>query len=219
MSLTFARIVRGDAVRGAVPVLDVPAGSAPARAKIVAKDVVDAAERAREIVTSAEARARQILDGARAEALAVSERAEAEGRATSAAKFAQIALSLSRSEAESDRRATARLIEVARLLAERLIGETLRLEPSQIVALAEHAISEARGARRITIVAHPADASELERALAAGRLERVARVVTSDERGRGSLRFETELGVLDAELAPQLDRLAEALRVSLSHDH
>ncbi|MDQ2646323.1 MAG: FliH/SctL family protein, partial [Myxococcota bacterium] len=66
----------------------------------------------------------------------------------------------------------------------------------------------------ITIVAHPDDLPELERALRQGELERVTRVVPNAERTRGSLRLETEIGVLDAELSVQLDRLVAALRAA-----
>ena len=41
------------------------------------------------------------------------------------------------------------------------------------------------------------------------------RVVPDGSRARGSLRIETDIGVLDADLAPQLDRLALRLRETL----
>ena len=44
------------------------------------------------------------------------------------------------------------------------------------------------------------------------------RVVPDGSRARGSLRIETDIGVLDADLAPQLDRLALRLRETLSHE-
>ena len=43
------------------------------------------------------------------------------------------------------------------------------------------------------------------------------RVSPDAARSRGSLRIETDIGVLDADLAPQLDRLALKLRESLAH--
>jgi flagellar biosynthesis/type III secretory pathway protein FliH len=217
VTLTVARIVRAEEAEKAVTV-DVPARAAEQRSKRVPAQIVDAAESARQILATAEARAREIVSAAEAAASALAQRAQEEGRAAAVVELAERALHLSRLEAEHDQRGINRLIELARLLAERLLGEALRLEPSQVVALAEHALTEARGARRITIVAHPDDSAELERALAEGRLERVVHVVASAERSRGSLRLETEIGVLDADLAPQLGRLAEALRASLHHE-
>jgi flagellar biosynthesis/type III secretory pathway protein FliH len=217
VTLTVARIVRAEVAKEAVTVA-VPARTPQTPARIVPAQVVDAAERASQILAAAETRAREIVSAAEAAASAHARRAEEEGRAAAVAGLAERALRQARLEAEHDQRATNRLIELARLLAERLLGVALRLEPSQVVALAEHALGEARGARRITIVAHPDDTAELERALAEGRLDRVTRVIASGERSRGSLRLETEIGVLDADLAPQLARLAEALRTSLHHE-
>jgi flagellar biosynthesis/type III secretory pathway protein FliH len=58
----------------------------------------------------------------------------------------------------------------------------------------------------------------LEQALAGGRVGHVAQISPDPARPRGSLRFETEIGTLDADVAPQLDRLAERLREALRHE-
>jgi hypothetical protein len=42
-------------------------------------------------------------------------------------------------------------------------------------------------------------------------------VLADPERPRNSLRLDTDIGVLDADLAPQLDRLLPKLRESLGH--
>jgi len=146
-------------------------------------------------------------------------RAEAEGRADAAAKIAAHAIALRQNEARADERALNRSVELARLLAERLLGESLRVAPEQVVALAKQALSEARGARRIHLVAHPEDAQILEHSLPALGLDpSTAQVRVDPSRARGNLRIETEIGVLDAELAPQLERLSLKLRESLAHD-
>jgi hypothetical protein len=41
-------------------------------------------------------------------------------------------------------------------------------------------------------------------------------VVIEPARRRGNLRIQTEIGVLDGDIAPQLDRLARKLRESMS---
>ena len=76
---------------------------------------------------------------------------------------------------------------------------------------------EARGARRVTIIAHPEDARFIEQALALVQAGGAAHVLADPERPRGSLRLDTDIGVLDADLAPQLDRLLPKLRESLRH--
>lgn len=213
MTLTLARVVRAESAESAVPV-SVPSGGDTLPASIVPAPVVDAHAQARSIIASAEARARELVDGAEAELERLKAEARRTGRELALAELSARALSLSRAEATLDERALSRSTELSRLLAERLLGEALQLEPARVVSLARAALAEARGARSITIVAHPDDLPELERALRQGELERVTRVVPNAERARGSLRLETEIGVLDAELSVQLDRLVAALRAA-----
>jgi len=170
--------------------------------------------------SAAEAHAAKLVSDAERAAAELHLRAETEARADAAAKIAARALSLRHHEARADERALDRSVELARLLAERLLGESLRVAPEQVIALAHQALSEARGARRITLVAHPEDVKLLEISLATLGLDAAAVVqVRADAaRSRGNLRIETEIGVLDAELAPQLERLALKLRESLSHE-
>jgi flagellar biosynthesis/type III secretory pathway protein FliH len=213
VTLTLARLVPAESADGAVPV-SVPGRSDTLPASIVPASVVDAHEQARSIVAAAEVRARELVSGAEAELERLKAEARRQGRELALAELSARALALSRAEAALDERALGRSTELSRLLAERLLGEALQLEPARVVSLARAALAEARGARSVTIVAHPDDLPELERALHQGELERVTRLVPNAERGRGSLRLETEIGVLDAELSVQLDRLVAALRAA-----
>jgi flagellar biosynthesis/type III secretory pathway protein FliH len=182
----------------------------------VVREVVEAEEKARAIVAEAQDRAQALVEAAARAAGDVRLRAEAEGRADGVAKVAARALELSAYEARADERALDRTVEVARILAERLLGESLRLDPAVIVALARQALREARGARRVRIVAHPADAARLEAELATlGAGFDSLEIAADAARTPGDLRLETEIGVLDGALAPQLDRLAKRLRESM----
>ena len=101
-------------------------------------------------------------------------------------------------------------------MAERLIGESLALDPAKIVAIANQALGSARQARRIALKAHPDDAEALRREIARLGLEGAAiEIHVEPARSRGSLLLETDLGILDADLSIQLDRLARSLRDSL----
>ena len=142
---------------------------------------------------------------------------EIEARAEATARVAAHALALSLRDDQALERSQDRVVEVARVLAERLLGEALELEPRRIVAIARRALEEARGARRVTIVAHPDDAALIEEALLTLHAGGAATVLADPERPRGSLRLDTDIGVLDADLAPQLDRLLPKLRESLRH--
>lgn len=188
------------------------------RAELAPALLVRANERAKAMLEEARQRAEALIARAQAEVAELRAQAEAEGRAEGAARLAVQALALHEREARADERALDRSVALARLLAERLLGEQLTLDPSRVAALARSALAEARGARTVTVVANPEDVSALERALAAGELPRVTRIVPQHGRPRGSLRLETEIGVLDADIAPELDRLAARLRETLRHE-
>jgi len=219
MKLGQGRIIKADGLEGAARVpLDTEDKTLP-RGRIVRREVLEAADRARSIVAAAEARAAKLISDAERAASELRLRAEAEARADASAKLAARALALAHHEARAAERALDRSVQLARLLAERLLGESLRVAPEQVVALARQALTEARGARKINLVAHPEDAKLLEISLPTFGLDPAVAVVRADPtRKRGNLRLETELGVLDAELAPQLDRLALKLRESLNHE-
>jgi flagellar biosynthesis/type III secretory pathway protein FliH len=109
-----------------------------------------------------------------------------------------------------------RVVALAVLLAERLVGATLEVTPSRIAALATSVLAEARGARSAVIEASPQDADELRRQLATAGLAPASFEVKVDETlARGALRLHTDLGVIDAQLAPRLERLAAAVRDAL----
>lgn len=218
MTLSPARVVSRSQAAGATSVRPVGVSSSLPTARVVNKSIVDAERRAREITEAAEREATLLLARARAELAELHERTMADARALGAARLAAEHLALAAQEESTDRRALDRVVALARLLAERLLGETLALEPSRVTALAEQALKEARGARRITIVAHPADVVELERALGGAQREHVTRIVPDAGRARGNLRFETDIGILDADIAPQLDRLAQRLREAVAHE-
>ncbi|HEY0468797.1 MAG TPA: FliH/SctL family protein, partial [Polyangiaceae bacterium] len=219
MKLGLGRVIKAEDLTTAVRApLEIEDKTLP-RGQLVRREVLAAAERARALIAAAEAQAAKFTRDAEQAAAELRLRAEAEARADAAAKIAVRALALRHHEVQADERALDRSVELARLLAERLLGESLRVAPEQVTALARKALSEARGARRITLVAHPEDAKLLEVSLPALGLDAaVAQVRADPARSRGNLRIETEIGVLDAELAPQLERLALKLRESLSHE-
>lgn len=220
MKLTFGAVRKAAELEASELDDDAPTRELRARlpqGKVASRDVLAAAAQATAIVARAEQRAAELVAAAQAEAATLRLRAEAEGRADAAASLAARSLALAAREAESDERALDRLVEVARLLAERLLGEALELAPDRVLSLARQALAEARGARRVTIVAHPEDAARLERSLAGLGLAADTRVVADPRRPRHNLRLETDIGTLDAELAPQLERLALKLRETLGH--
>jgi flagellar biosynthesis/type III secretory pathway protein FliH len=185
--------------------------------RVAPREVVDAAEQARSLVERARRTADELVARAEREAADRRLKAAVEARAEASARLAAHALALALRENQALERNLERVVELARVLAERLLGEALELDPRRIVAIARRALEETRGARRVTIVAHPDDAALIDEALQSLNAAGVATVLADPERPRRSLRLDTDIGVLDADLAPQLDRLLPKLRESLQH--
>lgn len=216
------RVLKREEATGAAPVrLPLTPSTPPGLpfGRVAPRALVDASAEATRMLARARAEADELLASAERKAADLKLRAEAEARAEATAKLAAHALALATHEAKADERALDRSVALARLLAERLLGASLAVAPEQVVALARQALAEARGARRLTIVAHHDDAKLLSSSLASlGVAVETVRVVADSARARGSLRIETDIGVLDADLAPQLDRLALRLRETLANE-
>lgn len=214
--LARGRVLKLDVSANDVTLVPVSGSAEIPTARLLPKAVVDAAENAALIVSQAEARAKTILEEAEASAQETRAKAAEDGRAEGAAALASAWLRLRAEEAARDERELEGTLSLARMIAERLLGETLALDPSRVLGIARQALAQARLARRITIFAHPEDAALLAREKAALGLEPAVVELHADATlSRGSLRLETDLGILDADLAPQLDRLIAALRDGL----
>ena len=113
----------------------------------------------------------------------------------------------------------ARAVELAKVLAERLLGEALAQDPSTIVRMAEVALREARGTRRVKIEAHPLDTAALRSDISRlSALQEIIAIEENDQLARGSLTLTTDLGTIDAKLSPQLERLGRALQDALASE-
>jgi type III secretion protein L len=215
MSVERARIIKAGANAGANANANANANAVTVTgietARRIPRVVVDAHAVAAEIVADARARAQAMVAEATSNAMAIAENV---ARETREKEIARIAAEVIAVRAGAERRAEKELhrtIEVAVLLAERLVGEAIAVEPARIATLAHDALKETRGARQMRIEACAADVAALEEVLAALG-EGVATIEVSPDLARGSLVVHTELGRVDARLAPQLARLAEALR-------
>jgi flagellar assembly protein FliH len=193
-----------------------PHGASRTQWRRIVREEVEGQLRAEVIVQDAHAQAEAIVVRAREEAaLAVRVAAQQAGEEAQTAAIAQwIAVRSDeqrRIEGQRDQ-----MVTLAVALAERLLGESLVLEPARVVELARGVIAEARGARRARIDAHPIDAAVLREHLAALRLDAEAVQIHDDAAlARGELRLHTDIGTIDARLAPRFERLAAALRDAL----
>lgn len=196
MTLARARVIRGSAAP--------PGPPAPRR---IPGALVDARAEAERIVADARAEAIRAVAGAVEEATRAAREQEV-------ARLAASWLALRQREEASAASQQDQLVALATALAERLLGESLRLDPVRIAELAVTAMQEARGARTVRIDASPEDVAALREALVA--LGETAQVVEDPALGRGSLVVHTDLGKIDARIEPQLARLATALREALA---
>jgi flagellar biosynthesis/type III secretory pathway protein FliH len=214
MSAPRARVVRGDAAERAAPLL--APGASVTQRKRMAREELEARLAADRIVQEAETKAEAVLARAREEATTAAEQAARAAKQEADAQLAGRWLALRHAEGARFPREADRVIAVAVVLAERLLGAALDLTPARIADLARAVLAEARGARRATVEAHPVDAEALRRHLSAAGLDvQSVDVRESEALARGELLLHTDLGTIDAKLAPRLDRLAEALRDAL----
>lgn len=178
--------------------------------------VAEATKRAEATIAEADrilAEAKQALAEAHQQAASARAEAEREGRDAAAAADAAARLRLRSAEARGLAASEGLVLYIAGLLAERLIGHALASEPGLMVDLAREATRAVVRARRVTLHVHPTDADALRDRLDELGLHAAAIDVRADgERPRGGLRVETDLGTLEADLAPQIDRLVDALR-------
>jgi flagellar biosynthesis/type III secretory pathway protein FliH len=214
-----ARIIRAPDTPGATPTGEerlLSLRPSVAQWRRIAREELEARMAGERIVEEARSRAEIIASQAREDALGAAAQAVREAREQAEANAAAQWLALRQSEGERLERERERIIAVAVVLAERLLGSALDLDPTRIAHLARTAIAEARGARRIAIEAHPLDADSLRRHLQAAHLDAQSVEVRDNlALARGELRLQTDIGTIDAKLAPRLDRLAAALRDAL----
>jgi flagellar biosynthesis/type III secretory pathway protein FliH len=212
----MAILKRGRVVPQAGDASALPYSETLAGPRRVPREIVDAHDAARAILARAEEAAKELVAQARAAASSVVALATEEARQAEAAKLAGLFLALRQREEARAEADLERAIKLAVMLSERLVGAALEVHPDRIVEMARRALEEARGARKVTIAAHPLDADALRRKVgelgfSLGLLE----IALDPTLSRGSLSLHTDLGTLDARLNPQLDRLAAALRDAL----
>jgi flagellar assembly protein FliH len=180
----------------------------------ITREEMEGRERAEAILRSARAEAEATLAHARAEAASAAATALAEVRQEAHAELTARWVALRAEEHKRVEAGRDTVIALGVALAERLLGASLQLEPSGIVEIARGVLAEARGARRARIDAHPLDTAILREKLASIPGLEVQTVEVRDDAAlaRGELRLHTDVGTIDARLAPRFERLAAALR-------
>ena len=207
-----ARIIKAGIVSATA--VTAPASSAP-RQQIIRREVLHAEELAQEILGTAHEKAKQVLSEAVQTASELATNAELEGFEQGRASAVKAALAFASLEAQADQRAADRSLQIARILAERLIGKALELDPATVVSLAEQALAEVRGAHRIVLMCNPGDAAALAELQGNGSVSgsSVDLQPTADQQ-RGHVSITTNVGNVDASIGSRLDVLIEVLKDS-----
>jgi flagellar biosynthesis/type III secretory pathway protein FliH len=201
------------ALRHAASGLELAEPQARLRPRIIARPIADAHAEARALLEKARDEAQQIIARAEAAANDLILQQHTRARADALCLVVGEALELRKRQAELENSVLDRSVDFATLLAERLLGEELSLAPERVRALARQALTEAAGARHAIIVAHPRDACELRSGLVhLGSLLDSIGIEDDPKLLRGHIRVETELGVIEADVRGQLERLATQLR-------
>ena len=185
------------------------------RVRKLTRAELDARENAARTIADAKRQAEAIVAEARAKAQSVAQTAAREAAEAEQAKVAAQYTALRAREEHSAEAQLDRSVELARVLAERLLGEALHVDAQTVAKLARQALAEAQGARTVRIEAHPDDVATLKQHATMLNISQVASITSDATLERGSLRLHTDLGTIDAQLRPQLERLAAALRDAL----
>ncbi len=189
---------------------------APNRAEILRRERLQAELEAREIRARLQAEVERRLAQAERETAEIRAAAERAGFEEGLARAVGERVKIALSEEQLDQRARARSIEVARLLAERLVGRSIELDESTVHDMANVVLSEVRGVRQIRFEVHPRDVDLLRQALQAAPPRPIPITVEANENlKRGDFQLRTDTGILRASLPGRLETLARALAESL----
>ena len=200
MTLPQGRILHDDA---SLPIDIAASASRPwiPDGRVALESVVEASLQAKRLLAEAQSKASAMIAEAREEQKQVRAQARQQGLDDATAHLASAWLVLRAREADADLTAQARSVALARMLAERLLGEALRLEPATVVNLAREAMRTMWRADRVTLEVHPDDVAVLEANLAKLPMEpELIQVVAAPDRERGGVRIVSTLGVIEASL-------------------
>ena len=184
-----------------------------AMGRVAHEDLVEVAVRAKRIFANAEADAAVRLAEFEANRARMSGEMREQVRAELALEQTQKLLELATLRARILERAENDIIQIARLLAERIIAKELSLDPCKIVLMAHQALREVGGATQVTMHAAPEAAEVLRHEVSRLESSRAVRIeiLADASLGPGDLRVETDVGSIDARVGTQLTHLAAAV--------
>lgn len=182
---------------------------------VIKGDIYSASSRAREMLQKAQQDAEEIVR----RAVEQREKEKQDGYSAGYQEgLAQVTELLVKARTEYDatlRNASKDMLTLAFKIAEKIIGKSLELDKTLIMDIVAQALQTVRQSRQITIRVNPEDAKTLKSGketlaemLGQGRMIDIAEDKKVD---RGGCIIESEIGIVEAQLQTQLERLKKVL--------
>lgn len=190
--------------------------------KVLKREVFEAAQEARDVVSVAQERARQIIEDAQRERDKIREQARQEGKTEGLAEWNRILADTTRRAENLTKSWEETMLRLSVRVAEKIVGEQLRLHPDTIVEIVREVLKNVRPGKRLTIQVNPSEAQRVR-----GRLDRLREslgtsseidIVAMASVPAGGCVIDSELGIIDARLETQLKCLEEILVRGISAD-
>lgn len=187
----------------------------PGSGKIIRKELFEASQEARNIVDAARREAEQIVAKAEQERTASVEAGLQLGYEEGLKNWNRILAGAWQARENLKTEWEQSLLHLAVRVAEKIIGEQLRLQPDSIVPIVREALKSVGQERQLTLLIHPDHRetvqANLDRLQALVGSSRQIHLVAHPDVAPGGCVVESELGVIDAKLETQLKCLEEIL--------
>lgn len=187
-------------------------GSSP---KVLKREAYEASREARDAVALAQDKGKQIIEEAERERDSIREKARQEGYAEGLTQWNQILAGTAQRAEDLTKIWEEAMLRLSVRVAEKIIGEQLKLHPDTIVDIVNEVLQGVRFGKHLTIQVNEADAQEVR-----SRVNRLKdslgvnneiEIVASASVPRGGCVIESELGIVDARLETQLKCLEDVL--------
>jgi flagellar biosynthesis/type III secretory pathway protein FliH len=198
------RVIKAAQVTGLTPIT-MPHSSMPALARVLPRPLVEAKVQAAAVLAEAQRAANELRL-----------QAAAAGRAAAVAELAAQYVVLRERQARVSDSQLRPSIELAKLLAERLIAEAIELDATLVGRLARQSLQQLRERSALVVRAHPEDHEQIQQQLVALKLQSVSLLADTTLK-RGELCIDSDLGQLELRIDAGLQRLVDRVR-SLLHD-
>jgi type III secretion protein L len=184
--------------------------------RVVKSEAYDATLEATRILEVARAQSRQILESAEQEKLEIVEAACKEAYEQGLQQWNDAVAEANEARDRRLAESEPEMIRIAVRIAQKIIGEELRLNPQAIVSMAAECMRTLRRERSLTVRVQPGDVDHLRERISmlreAAGPRRSIEVVADPSMTSGGCIVESEYGVIDARLETQIRCMEEILQ-------